>query len=169
MIRCLAFVLTFVTTLAFCQVDNKSIKEQAELTANALLRSDYETLLNHTYPVIIEAVGGREKMISLIENGRIEMEGQGISFESTAIGDPTETEAAGDEIHCLILQTIILKVPKGRMKSESYLLAISQDNGAHWFFIDTVNLTMESIKNVIPNYNPNLVLPAKKQPLFIPD
>lgn len=168
-ITCSVWVLTFLSTFTFGQVDKKRIKEQAEVTAAALMQSDYETLLNHTYPVIIDMIGGREEMISVIENGRAEMEQQGISFESVTIGDPTETVEAGEEIHCLISQTLFLKVPKGRMKSESYLLAISQDNGAHWFFIDTVNLTMENIKDIIPNYNLSLVLPPRKQPLFIPD
>ena len=165
----LVFVLTLSTTFAFGQEAKNRIKEQAELTATALLQNDYETLIEHTYPGVIEAIGGRDKMISIIKDGRVEMERQGISFESVTIGDPTETVEAGDEIHCLIAQTISLKVPKGRMQSESYLLAISRDGGTHWFFIDTVNLTMDNIKDIIPNYNLNLVLPAKKQPRFIPD
>lgn len=165
----LTFGLIFLTTLAFTQDDSKRIKEQAELTASALLQGDYETLIKFTYPKIVEMVGGKESMISLIKKGKIEMNQQGISFDEVTIGDPSNIVKAGDEIHCLVPQKIFMKVPKGKMKTGTHLLAVSKDNGNHWFFIDTVNLTMENIKNVLPNYNTELQLPIKKKPKFIAD
>jgi len=166
-----SLTLTFIliTYSSFGQVDNKKIKEQAELTAKSLLEDDYESLLKFTYPKVIELVGGRERMISIIKNGKAEMKQQGISFESVTIGEPSETVKAGDEIHCLIPQTVFMKVPKGKMKSESYLLAVSQDNGNNWFYIDTTNLTMDNVKMVLPNYNSDLKIPVKNEPQFIVD
>lgn len=167
--RYLTLILTLFTFLTFGQVDSKVIKEQAELTAKALLQDDYETLIKFTYPKVVEMVGGQAKMISLIKKGKAEMGQQGISFEKVTIGSPSKTVNAGNEIHCLIPQTITMKVPNGKMKSETYLLAISKDNGNHWYFIDTVSLTLENIKNVLPNFNTDLKLPTKKQPKFIAD
>ena len=108
-------------------------------------------------------------MVSIIKKGKVEMEQQGISFETVTIGKPSETVKAGDEIHCLVPQTIFMKVPKGKIKSETYLLAVSKDNGSNWFFIDTVNLTLDNVKTVLPNYNADLKIPTKKQPKFIAD
>ena len=110
--RQLTFLLTFLTTLTFAQVDSDVIKKQAELTAKALLNDDYETLIKFTYPKVIELVGGRDKMISLIKKGKIEMGQQGISFDKVIIGKPSKTVIAGDEIHCLVPQTVYMKVPK---------------------------------------------------------
>lgn len=163
----LTFIL--ISCFTFGQVDNKKVKEQAELTAKSLLQGDYETLLRFTYPKVIEMVGGRERMISLIKKGKVEMGQQGISFETVTIGEPSKTVKAGEEIHCLVPQTIFMKVPKGKMKSETHLLAVSKDNGNNWFFIDTVNLTMDNVKTVLPNYNSDLKIPTKKQPKFIAD
>jgi hypothetical protein len=167
--RQLTFLLALLTTTCFGQVDSNVIKEQAELTAKALLNDDYETVIRFTYPKVIELVGGRDKMISLIKKGKIEMGQQGISFDKVTIGNPSKTVIAGDEIHCLVPQTVYMKVPKGKMKSETHLIAVSQDNGANWFFIDTVKLNKDNIKIVLPNYNFDLILPAKKQPIFIAD
>ncbi len=164
-----ALTLILITCSAFGQVDNKKIKEQAELTAKSLLQDDYETLIKFTYPKVIEMVGGREKMISLVKKGKVEMGQQGISFETVTIGEASKTVKAGQEIHCLIPQIVLMKGPNGKMKSETYLLAISKDNGNNWFFIDTVNLTMDNVKTVLPNYNPDLQIPAKKPLKFIAD
>jgi len=167
--RPLIISLTLLTVTAFGQVDSNVIKEQAELTAKALLNDDYETLIRFTYPKVIELVGGRDKMISLIKKGKIEMGEQGISFEKVIIGKPSNIVIAGSEIHCLVPQTVYMKVPKGKLKSGTQLLAVSQDNGSNWFFIDAVNLNKENIKIVLPNYNFDLVLPPKNEPIFIAD
>lgn len=162
-------VCLLVSFSTFGQVDNKTIKEQAEETGQSLLRGDYETLLKFTYPRVIEMVGGKDRMISLIKKGKVEMEQEGVSFETVTIGEPSETVKAGEELHCLVPQTIVMKVPNGKLKTESYLLAISKDNGNSWFFIETVNLTMDNVKTVLPNYNSELTLPTKKAPKFIAD
>ncbi|HET6542910.1 MAG TPA: hypothetical protein VFG46_20630 [Chryseolinea sp.] len=167
--RQLTFLLTFLTTLTFAQVDSDVIKKQAELTAKALLNDDYETLIKFTYPKVIELVGGRDKMISLIKKGKIEMGQQGISFDKVIIGKPSKTVIAGDEIHCLVPQTVYMKVPKGKLKSETQLLAVSRANGSNWFFIDAVSLNKDNIKRVLPNYNFDLVLPTKSEPIFVSD
>ena len=99
----------------------------------------------------------------------MEMGQQGISFESVIIGKPSKTVIAGNEIHCLVPQTVYMKVPKGKLKSETQLLADSRDNGSKWFFIDAVNLNKDNIKIVLPNYNFDLVLPPKNEPIFIAD
>jgi hypothetical protein len=125
----LTLLLTLLAAACYGQVDSKAIKEQAELTGKALLNDDFETIIKFTYPKVIELVGGRDKMVSLIKKGKIEMAQQGISFDKVTIGNPSKAVIAGDEIHCLVPQTVYMKVPKGRMKSETQLIAISRDQG----------------------------------------
>ena len=61
------FTLTFllISCSAFGQVDDKKIKEQAELTAKSLLQDDYETLLRFTHPKVIELVGDETEWFPL--------------------------------------------------------------------------------------------------------
>ncbi|HEY3405787.1 MAG TPA: hypothetical protein VGK59_20525 [Ohtaekwangia sp.] len=165
----LIFIFLLSGPLVLAQGNNQHVKEQAEATAKALIEDDYETLLKFTYPKVIELVGGRDQMISLIKKGKIEMKEQGITFEQVTIGEPTPIVTAGNEIHCLIPQTILMKVPNGKVRSESHLLAVSQNSGEHWFFIDTVKLNKDNIKMVVPNFNEALQLPDKKEPQFIAD
>ena len=165
----LTFLLTLLNTVSFAQIDSRVIKELAELTANALLNDDYETVIKFTYPKVIELVGGRDKMISLIKKGKAEMKEQGIAFDKVIIGQPSKTVIAGNEIHCLIPQTIYMKVPKGKMKSETQLIAVSRDNGATWYFIDAINLNKDNIRRILPNYNFDLIFPTKRRPIFIAD
>jgi hypothetical protein len=161
--------LLLPSILVVAQVDKSTIKRQAEEAANALLMKDYTILLKYTYPKVVELLGGGEKMIELVKKGRAELESQGITIDSARIGDPSNTVRAGDEIHCLVPQTVTMKVPKGKVRSASYLIGISGDDGKNWYFIDTVQITMENVKNILPNYNAALVIPAKIPPVFIED
>lgn len=167
--RSLTLLLILASAFSFGQVDPAKIKEQAEQMASALLHGDYETMVKFTHPKVVELIGGRDKMISLLKNGTLEMQQQGISFESVIIGEPSSIVKAGEDLHCLIPQTIFMKVPKGKLKTESHLLAISKDKGIHWVFIDTVKLDKDNVKMVVPNYNPELQLPPKGEIQFIPD
>jgi hypothetical protein len=163
----LILLLALFFHCSFGQADPQKIKTQAELTAQALLKGDYETFIEFTYPKVIEMLGGKEKMMAMLKNGTMEMEQQGIGFESVTIGTPSASVQAGEEIHCLVPQTIIMKIPNGKIKTETFLLAISPDNGGRWFFIDTSNLKMENVTKVLPNYNTDLIIPTKKQPEMI--
>jgi hypothetical protein len=47
------------------------------------------------------------------------------------------------------------------------VLGISSD-GAAWTFIDTGNLTPETVRELLPKFNPELKLPPKTEPKFVP-
>lgn len=163
----LVAILLLTTVCLYGQVNKQTIKAQAELTTKALMEDDYVTLLKFTHPKVIEMLGGQEVMISLIRKGKVEMEQQGIKIESATFGEASDPVKAGDEIHCLIPQIVTVKVPNGRMKNTAHLLAVSKNNGGHWYFLDTANLTAEQIKSFLPNYNSELKLPASSGPEFM--
>jgi hypothetical protein len=54
-----------------------------------------------------------------------------------------------------------------KIRRESHLLAISKDNGKHWYFMDTANLLRDNVKSILPHYNMELKIPAKEQPVRI--
>lgn len=153
------------TVLADAQIDPKNIKSQATESSIALVVGDYPTLVKHTYPKVVEMMGGGEKMIAMVKRGRADLEAQGIKIDTSMVRDPSATVKAGDEIHCLIPQTVILNIPNGKVRSENYLIGISQDGGKHWYFIDTAQITMANVKDVLPNYNMDLIIPQAKPPV----
>jgi hypothetical protein len=162
-------ILVLSAFSSFAQIDKKAIKTQAEQTAEALMKDDYETMLKFTYPTVVDMIGGRDKFITVVKQGKDGLAQQGITIMQVTMGEPGETVKAGDEIHCLVPQTLILKLENGKLKSESHLLAISNDQGKNWYFVDTAQLTADNIKIILPNFNNDLKLPEKTQPQFIPD
>lgn len=165
MSRILAIILFSITFNSSAQESKIVIKERAMEVANATVNSDWETVIEYTYPKITQAMGGIEQMQEAIANS---MQLQKIVFESVEIGEPSDVYKTGDDnLFSIVPQTIFLKMPNGRVKTESYLLAVSENRGQKWYFIDTSQLTMDNIKSMLPNYNMDLIIPPKKQPTLL--
>lgn len=139
--------------------DNAVVKRQANVLAQAVISGDYKTIINHTYPKAIQMSGGKEKMITLVTEGVDQMKSQGIVFENATVGTPGKFYKAGNEIHCLVPETITIKMKSGHIVAHGNLLAISADGGKNWSFLDVNNSTRDKIKQILPNLNPAMVFP----------
>lgn len=142
------------------------VKQQATMMAQSMVKGDYKTLINYTYPKAVQLAGGKEKMINLIATGVQQMKKAGITFESVTVGEPGKFYKAGNEIHCLLPENLVMSSPKGRMAMHSHLLAVSGDGGKKWSFLDMNNSTADKVQQLIPNFNPALKIPpATTEPL----
>lgn len=163
------FILIFWTNCYSQSKTNdysKIIKEQAEIMAKFLLEKDFSSFTKYTYPKIVEMLGGKQKMVDILNKNSKEMLSQGTDFNNVTIGEPSRIFTNGKELQCTIPQTIEMKVPNGRLITNSTLIAISTDNGKNWYFVDTSGKNIQTMKKTLPNLSEDLVIPEKKQPIF---
>lgn len=149
-----------------CSV-GKFAKQQAIELSTAMQNKNFESTVKFTHPKIIEMLGGKEKYLEILKTGHEEMNKIGYSYESIVLGEPSEIVKAGDELHCLIPETITMKFAGGKIISKSSLLAVSKDKGKSWTFIETAMLQEDNIKTILPNYNPALKIPKYGEPELI--
>lgn len=153
----------------FIELDREqevSLKAQADSMAKAFIQGDFTSFAKFTYPKAVQMLGGKDKMIEILQKGIQEMKSQNATFKSVLIGNHLDAIKAENELHTYIAQRIEMSVPNGTLVVNSYLLSISKDNGKTWYFIDSSPLTKESIKNLLPNYNLLLKIPPKQKPIF---
>jgi hypothetical protein len=146
--------------------DTLFIKQQAARFAKASFYSDHETVINLTYPGLVTYSGGRDTMQKLITERIESLQKQGVISFDGYVDSPGPFYKAGNQLHCLIPETIILKMFNGRYVSRSYLLAISADAGKSWTFMDVGNMPNSVLHKLLPNYNDELVIPAPGKPMF---
>ena len=146
-----------------------AIKKQAGITANAIITQNYKVLAKYTYPAIIQMAGGEAKMIATMQKGMEQMKSQGFSFKSLVIGEVGQAKKSGQELFAIVPDVLTLNGNGGSIIARSALIAISEDNGKNWCFVDTAPLQKEKIMQVIPNYPRDLPIPEKSQPSFIQD
>lgn len=145
------------------------IKDQAEKMGQLLLKKDFKSFVKFTYPKIVEMSGGQEMMIQTIEKGSMKMEKEGARFLSFTFGDPSIILKEGNELQSTLPQTIEMKVSNGRVVIKSTLIAVSTDQGKNWFFIDTSDKDIQTMKKALPNLSGDLKIQAKQQPTLYND
>ncbi len=162
------FILFIFSNYTFSQnkFSNK-IKSDCEIMISAMKNSDYNRILDYTYPKIIEIGGGKEKLSSLMKTTFDKMKNEGYVFENQILDEPQNIYIAGKELHCIVPKKTIMKTPKGRIQATYYLLAVSKDNGRKWFFVETHLLNDENRKLIFPNFNSALKIPKNTKTILI--
>lgn len=148
------------------------MSEAASRDGNAMYeafrKGHLEEFVSYTYPALVEQMGGKQEMIAHLKKGRADLADQGYRFVSCEVAAPIQIVQAGTAFHAVLPLTQVLAVPKGKLHVAGHLLGVSSDAGKTWTFMDTVEMTPESVRQVLPDFNPELKLPPKTEPKFVP-
>lgn len=145
------------------------IRAEAQACADALLSGDYAGLIARTHPLVVAEMGGIENAIAGVAEGMASLKSEGITMESIAIGDPGEPVAKGAVVGVLVPQSIVLKTPEGKLRQAGHMLAVSDNGGGTWHFIDTNTLDANSLQQYFPSLVGVINLPARVPPEKIPE
>lgn len=137
---------------------------QAQEVNDAFRRRDFARMVDLTYPKVIEAAGGRDKMVAALAKGMKEMEAEGVVVLSSTAGAPTQIVHASGSIYAVLPTTLKVKAQDGVFQTESSMIGISSDSGANWTFIDAGGKDQTQLKKLLPDAASKLNLPAEKQP-----
>ena len=168
----IVFFFFIIGHSAYSQIDPElkgNVRSQAEMMVNAFVNENYALLLDYTYPKILTIAGGRDVLMDMVVQMMSDLKASGVTVDSAKVGEPGEIYKAGTELHALITQYIYMKIPGGRMVSESALLAVSADNGSRWYFLDIKQLTPELKQEFFPDFNKDLIIPEPKAPVITYD
>jgi hypothetical protein len=161
-------LLVIIPFTTFAQ-DTTALKKQAVRFANATFNSDHKLVIDLTYPKLITLSGGRDSMQKLIVERIAALKKQGIIKFEGMVGSPGPFITAGKQVHCLIPEIIVLKMYNGRYVTRTYLLAISDDKGKSWTFMDVGKMPGDVLHKLLPNYNNDLLIPTPGKPMFFLD
>ena len=141
------------------------VKEQAAAMGQALIQGQYKTFVHYIYPGLVKMVGGEDKMADQMTTIVGGMKGKGMVFLSVKFDEPSAIVHSGTELECTVTQHTEIKVPDGRAVATSTLIGISTDKGVHWGFVDTSNKDMATIKRLLPELSPGIVIPPPVAPV----
>jgi hypothetical protein len=125
----LSFTVIFNTVLA---QKNNVIKKQAQEYSRAIVRRNYDKWISLMYPKELALRGGRDSFMNVQK--RIEKSDSKTS--AIIFGDPGKIVQFGKRLFCTINDTIHIA---GNFNIIGYCraVAMSEDNGKHWYFFDT--------------------------------
>ncbi len=143
----------------FSQTKEDALKD-AKTTSKATLEMDFETVLDHTLPKVLDLMGGKEAALTLLKSTFESMQTQGFVFEKADILSVSEIVKEQGQYRCVIEGYNQMKMSSQRIKSKSYLLGVYNEADGFWWFIEAKQLkNKEILDQVIPNFETSLEIP----------
>ena len=145
-----------------------TIKIQAMEMARAVLDKDLNKLVVYMPPKLVANAGGKEKMMIARDTLNKYMKQFGAEIKKVTIGNPGKIISFKKQLQATIPQITEVKFMASIVTIESTLIAVSEDNGAHWYFVDTNIYRGDKLKSSLPDLSPELVIPPMQPPKFTP-
>ena len=157
------FFLMIISTFTFAQTENENLNTQLEEMKEYLLQGDYKNYTNYVYPKLIEMVGGKDNMRIATESGINSMKAGGLSIIDLRFKNPNKFLKKGNELQCSLTQVTVMQTPDGKIEEEYAIIAISNDNGKNWTFINTDGKDKETVLKAFSNLHHDIVIKQRKQ------
>jgi hypothetical protein len=136
-----------------------TIKTHAQQCSDAQLRMDFDKILPYVPKKLLELMGGRDALKTKLAQGNAELKRRGVTIDSAAIGTPAAPQRHAGLLASLVPMTTNLTTPQGKLVATSHLIAISEDNGASWVFVDTATVNDEKLGTLYPPLKGKLQIP----------
>ena len=161
----LTALLLLTTFSSFAQ--SSTVKSQAEQMGKALIQKDYKAFVTFSYPAILSQMGGAEKMEANIARQMEAMESGGAKIIGLSYGAPSAIVKEGSELQCTIPQHMVVELSVGKVASGSTLIALSNDNGKRWYFVDAGERDLATVRKSLPNVSKALKIQKPTPPQLI--
>jgi len=137
----------------------------AKATSEAVLVLDYETIIKYTHPNIIQATGGKDQMISLLETAMNNAKNIGVVIEKSDIGNLVAFEQEQGQYRCLIENNLVitLQTQKKRIRNKSFLFGFYDAEIKQWYFVEANKLNSTSVVTYFPDFKTSISIPADEQ------
>ena len=141
-----------------------SIKTAAMDMGNALAQKNSKKFIGYMHPVMIELAGGEEQLRIISDSALKVFEQFGGRVSKISFGNPGEVVNHKKMLQSVIPQTLTLTSFVGDVELSTSLIAISEDEGKNWRFIDTNLFSLKEIKSAMPEISSTLVIPKSAPP-----
>lgn len=158
------FLLLTVMSCSSCnedQSDNQRLKNNALNSATdmseAYMEGDFEKFIDLTLPLLVESLGGKERMMEHLVFGSDEFSRQNISIQEVNVLDVHKiVRSSAFEHQALISQEMVLYTTEGEVRDTQLLAGFSGFMGNSWQFIQIQEYDYERMSRIVPYISPEL-------------
>ena len=152
-------LLLLALPLSLHAQDTTVLKQYAAMTASALIKGNYDVIVDNTYPHAVLAYGGRQQMIKMLAKSADKMKEQQVTLTNVIIGSPGKFYNTATEIQCLVPESLTIKENQIHMVKHTWVLAISADGGKRWYFVDLNTYGVNNLHTMVPDLSKDIVIP----------
>jgi len=144
------------------------VKRLAKELIDATVAGNYNKVIEHTYPTVVNALGGQTQAIKTLETSmKNEIKDKGMIISSFQVGEPGIFYTEDNNMFSVLPTTLEMKIVGGNVFAKSYLLGISPDGGKSWKFVDGFDLHKQNVREkLLPKMPAKLKLPVLSPPVI---
>lgn len=139
--------------------ESKALVSHANNYVNAVVSKDYQQVISLTHGDIIDMGGGEEFMMQDLKTQNVNLENQGLKYVSAEVGSHPEFIKAEGEMQCVVPIKYFLDLNSKKVEAWSNLLAVSQDEGLTWKFVNLDKFDDASLRDFVKNISADFVFP----------
>ena len=134
----------------------EAIEKGIEEMGEALINQDIEAFVAFNHPIVVQSFGGKEKMTELMQSSVQELKLSGNIIRDISMLDILDIQEDASSIQALVAQSVEAEF-NGEIRTEiQNIIAVSEDNGSNWYFINTYDNSRDELEKVFPQLNPKL-------------
>lgn len=122
----------------------------------AIQNENYDAFVEYNHPIMIQTYGGKQRTKDLLSATLQELKKSGYKVKDASLSQVHDVQFKQNNIQAIITQKLTLDSMSTDKTQLQKMIAISDNNGASWSFINIDGKTKEEIKAVFPLINPNL-------------
>lgn len=134
----------------------QTFKNDIEKMGQCLIDRDFDCFIEYNHPMIVQSYGTKQKMKDILNQALRAYKDQKGAYKNIKFVNIVQTEQQGNNIQSIINQDVTIKTPTGDITEEQKVLAISDDNGNTWHYINLSGMTKERLLKFYPAFNPKL-------------
>ena len=152
--------LVLIPIFGFTQTSNPNLNRDLNAMKSAFLKKDFDTFVNYIYPKTFDLAGGKSNTLMMLKMMYSKI-GNEISVEKIDYKNPGKAIKYHNEIQIALDEEMVFKTQKGNLNNQNTLIAISNNNGKNWTFLNTLNQSKNDLIKKFPNLSPQLELKSK--------
>ncbi len=134
----------------------KSISESIAQMGKAILNENYDEFIKFNHPIMIQTYGGKQRTKDLLSATLTELKKSGYKVKSAELNQVYDVKYKQNSIQAIINQVLTLDSMSIDRTQIQKMIAISDNNGKSWSFINIDGKTKEEITALFPLINPDL-------------
>jgi hypothetical protein len=121
-----------------CESDEAVVVRGAKALGEATRHTDVATLVDMTYPPLVEMAGGRKKLLSQTTASMAQMNAGDMKIEKIEFSSPTPTYRDGGKSICFVPRVMQVSIKDIRVHAAGYLMAIWDPSvPRRWTYLDS--------------------------------
>ncbi|MCZ2099940.1 MAG: hypothetical protein LC107_00200 [Chitinophagales bacterium] len=132
-------------------------KKDIEKMGRCLIERDYNCFIEFNHPLVIEIYGSKEEMKNKLNVAMRDFRDAGGEYKRISFIGIQQIESNGDDIQVLLNQEAVMDLNGQEILEPQMILAVSEDSGSSWRYIQLVGMNKASIQAIFPALNQRLI------------